>query len=382
MNLARPSLGFALVLLLAGMSACSNKTEDAGAMKPQPFGTTADGTEVFLYTLKNHSGMEAKITNYGGIVVSLRVPDRAGKFDDVVLGYDSLAGYLKETPYFGALIGRYGNRIDKGKFTLNGKEYALATNNGKNHLHGGLKGFDKVVWGAEQMETSAGPSLVLKYLSKDGEEGYPGNLRVQAIYTVTEANELAVEFSATTDIPTVVNLTHHSYFNLAGATSPGTILDHTIMIDADRFTPVDSGLIPTGEMRDVTGTPMDFRNPTAIGARINAADEQLRLGLGYDHNWVLNKKEQGMRLAVRVEESTTGRVLEVLTTEPGIQFYSGNFLDGTIVGKGGKTYVYRYGFCLEPQHFPDSPNKPGFPTTVLNPGQTYGHRIIYRFLAK
>jgi aldose 1-epimerase len=382
MKFARPFLGFALVLLLAGMGACSKKTEDAGPMKPQPFGTTTDGKEVFLYTLKNHSGMEAKITNYGGIVVSLRVPDRTGKFDDVVLGYDSLTGYLKESPYFGALIGRYANRIDKGKFTLNGKEYSLATNNGKNHLHGGLKGFDKVVWTADQVETPAGPSLVLKYLSKDGEEGYPGNLRVQAIYTVTEANELAVEFSATTDMPTVVNLTHHSYFNLAGATSPTTILDHTVMIDADRFTPIDSGLIPTGELRDVTGTPMDFRNSTPIGARINAADEQLRLGLGYDHNWVLNKKEPGMRLAVRVEESTTGRVLEVLTSEPGIQFYSGNFLDGTIIGKGRKTYMHRYGFCLEPQHFPDSPNKPDFPTTVLNPGQTYGHRIVYRFLAK
>jgi len=382
MKFTNAFLGFALVLLFAGMSACSKKTEDAGTMKPQPFGTTADGTEVFLYTLKNQSGMEATITNYGGIVVSLRVPDRAGKFDDVVLGYDSLSGYLKETPYFGALIGRYGNRIDKGKFTLNGKEYALATNNGKNHLHGGLKGFDKVVWSAEQMGTTAGPSLVLKYLSKDGEEGYPGNLRVQAIYTVTEANELTVEFSATTDKPTVVNLTHHSYFNLAGAASPTTILDHVMMIDANRFTPIDDGLIPTGELRDVTGTPMDFKNPTAIGARISAPDEQLRLGLGYDHNWVLNKIEPGMTLAARVSEPATGRVLEVLTTEPGLQFYSGNFLDGTIVGKGGKTYVHRYGFCLEPQHFPDSPNKPAFPTVVLNPGQTYANRILYRFLVK
>jgi aldose 1-epimerase len=382
MTFARPWLGFALVLILAGMSACSKKTEDAGAMKPQPFGTTAEGTQVFLYTLKNHSGMEAKITNYGGIVVSLRVPDKAGKFDDVVLGYESLAGYLKETPYFGALIGRYGNRIARGTFTLDGKEYSLATNNGKNHLHGGLRGFDKVVWTADQVETPAGPSLVLKYLSMDGEEGYPGNLRVQAIYTVTEANELAVEFSDTTDKPTVVNLTHHSYFNLAGATATMTILDHTIMIDADRFTPIDSGLIPTGELRDVAGTPMDFRSPTRIGARIDAADDQLRLGLGYDHNWVLNKKEPGMRLAARVEESTTGRVLDVLTSEPGIQFYSGNFLDGTLTGKGGKAYVHRYGFCLEPQHFPDSPNKPAFPTVVLIPGQTYGHRIMYKFLVK
>ncbi len=351
-------------------------------MKPQPFGTTADGAEVSLYTLKNRAGMEATITNYGGIVVSLRVPDRMGKFDDVVLGYESLTGYLKETPYFGALIGRYGNRIARGKFTLNGKGYSLATNNGKNHLHGGLKGFDKVVWTAEQTETPAGPSLVLTYLSKDGEEGYPGNLRVRAVYTVTEANELAVEFSATTDKPTVVNLTHHSYFNLAGAASPTTILNHTIMIDADRFTPIDSGLIPTGELREVTGTPMDFRTPTPIGARIDVADEQLRFGLGYDHNWVLNKRDQGMRLAARVEESTTGRILEVLTSEPGIQFYSGNFLDGTLVGKGGKAYVYRYGFCLEPQHFPDSPNKPDFPTVVLNPGQTYGHKILYRFLVR
>jgi len=382
MRFTRPSLAISLALLIVGMSACTQKKEDPGAMKPQPFGTTADGTQVFLYTLKNHSGMEAKITNYGGIVVSLRVPDKAGKFDDVVLGYESLAGYLKETPYFGALIGRYGNRIARGKFTLDGKEYSLATNNGKNHLHGGLRGFDKVVWTADQVETPAGPSLVLKYLSLDGEEGYPGNLRVQAIYTVTEANELAVEFSATTDKPTVVNLTHHSYFNLAGATSPTTILNHVMMIDADRFTPIDSDLIPTGELRDVAGTPMDFRNPTPIGARIDAANEQLRFGLGYDHNWVLNKKEPGMRLAARVEEPTTGRVLEVLTTEPGMQFYSGNFLNGTLTGKSGKVYVYRYGFCMEPQHFPDSPNKPAFPTVVLNPGQTYANRIMYRFLTE
>ena len=361
MKFARPFLGFALVLLLAGMGACSKRTEDAGPMKPQPFGTTADGKEVFLYTLKNHSGMEAKITNYGGIVVSLRVPDRAGKFDDVVLGYDSLAGYLKETPYFGALIGRYGNRIDKGKFTLNGKEYSLATNNGKNHLHGGLKGFDKVVWTADQVETPAGPSLVLKYLSKDGEEGYPGNLRVQAIYTVTEANELAVEFSATTDMPTVVNLTHHSYFNLAGATSPTTILDHAVMIDADRFTPIDSGLIPTGELRDVTGTPMDFRTPTPIGARINAADEQLRLGLGYDHNWVLNKKEPGMRLAVRVEESTTGRVLEVLTTEPGNTVLFGEFPGWHYHRQGRENVRAQVRFLSGTPAFPGFAEQTGFP---------------------
>jgi len=382
MNVVRNTLLFLLAgaVVLAG---CSRTAE--GPMKPQrvSFGKTPDGQEVSLYTLRNASGMEATITNYGGIIVSLRVPDRAGKFDDVVLGYDSLSQYLKSTPYFGALIGRYGNRIDKGKFSLQGKDYQVTVNDGANHLHGGLKGFDKVVWNAEEATGPEGQSLVLTYVSKDGEEGYPGTLTAKVVYTLKQKNELAIDFSATTDKPTVVNLTAHSYFNLAGATSGKSILDHLMMINADRYTPVDNGLIPTGELRDVTGTPMDFRTPTAIGARINAADPQLHLGPGgYDHNWVLNSAEKTLALAARVSEETTGRVLEVWSDQPGVQFYSGNFLDGTLVGKGGVKYEFRHGFCLEPQHFPDSPNKPGFPSVVLEPGQTYTAKIAYRFLVQ
>lgn len=373
----------ALVLLLAGtggLMGCSRTAEEP--MKPQhvAFGKTPDGQEVILYTLRNTSGMEAKIMNYGGIIVTLRVPDRAGKFDDVVLGYDSLSHYVKSSPYFGALIGRYGNRINKGEFSLQGKDYQVTVNDGANHLHGGLKGFDKVVWNAEELKSPEGPSLVLTYLSKDGEEGYPGTLSAKVVYTLKENNELAIDFSATTDKPTVVNLTAHSYFNLAGATSGKSILDHLMMIDADRYTPVDNGLIPTGELKDVTGTPMDFRTPTAIGARIDAGDPQLHLGPGgYDHNWVLNTAGKTLALTARVVEETTGRVLEVLSDQPGVQFYSGNFLDGTLVGKGGVKYEFRHGFCLEPQHFPDSPNKPGFPSVVLEPGQTYTAKIVYRF---
>jgi len=259
----------------------------------------------------------------------------------------------------------------------------VTVNDGANHLHGGLKGFDKVVWDAEEVATQEGPSLVLTYLSKDGEEGYPGSLSVKVVYTLKASNELAIDFSATTDQPTVVNLTAHSYFNLAGATSGKSILDHLMMIDADRYTPVDKGLIPTGELKDVTGTPMDFRMPTAIGARINAKDPQLHLGPGgYDHNWVLNAAGKTVALAARVVEETTGRVLEVLSDQPGVQFYSGNFLDGTLVGKGGVKYEFRHGFCLEPQHFPDSPNKPGFPAVLLEPGQTYTAKIVYRFSAQ
>jgi aldose 1-epimerase len=329
--------------------------------------------------LRNAQGAEAKITNYGGIVVSLKVPDREGRMGDVVLGYDTLDEYIKSNPYFGCLVGRYGNRIAKGRFTLNGKEYTLATNNGPNHLHGGLKGFDKVVWEAKPSVSNAGPALELRYMSKDGEEGYPGNLLVTAIYTLTNKNELRLDFSATTDKETIVNLTHHSYFNLAGE---GDILNHEVMIVADKFTPVDSTLIPTGELRPVKGTPFDFTNPTAIGARINDKDEQLAFGKGYDHNWVINKPLGKLGLAARVYEPTTGRVMEVLTTEPGMQFYTGNFLDGTIVGKGGKPYKFRCAFCMEPQHYPDSPNKPNFPSVVLRPGEVYRSTIIYRFSVK
>lgn len=351
--------------------------------EPVTFGTMPDGKSVSLYTLRNAAGMEAKITNYGGIIVSLRVPDRNGKFDDVVLGYDSLSSYLKETPYFGALIGRYGNRIGKGQFTLDGKAYQLTVNNGANHLHGGKAGFDKVVWDAQQVTTPDGPGLVLTYVSKDGEEGYPGMMHATVMYTLKASNELVMDFAASTDKPTIVNLTAHSYFNLAGATSGKSILDHLMMIDADRYTPVDSGLITTGELKDVTGTPMDFRKPTAIGARIGAEDPQLHLGPGgYDHNWVFNSGGKSLAVGARVVEETTGRVLEVLSDQPGVQFYSGNFLDGTLVGKGGVKYEFRHGFCLEPQHFPDSPNKPSFPSVRLDPGQKYTAKIVYKFSVK
>jgi len=340
------------------------------------FGQNMDGTAVDLYTLKNSQGMEARITNYGGIVVSLKVPDRHGKFEDVVLGCETLADYLKGHPHFGALVGRYGNRIARGKFKLDGVEYSLAINNGANSLHGGLKGFDKVVWAATPLTTANGPALQLQYTSRDGEEGFPGNLAVTAVYTVTEDNALKLEFTATTDKKTVCNLTHHSYFNLA---AKGNVLDHVVQINADTFTPVDGGLIPTGELRSVGGTPLDFRKPLPIGQGIDSDHEQVKLGAGYDHNWVLNHAAGTLGLAAIVEEPASGRTLEVWTTEPGTQFYTGNFLDGKLCGKGGWRYQRREGFCFEPQHYPDSPNKPQFPSTELNPGETYRNTIIYKF---
>ena len=365
--------------LILFMSMQTGMITAASRVDKAPFGKMPDGREVFIYTLKNRSGVEARITNYGGILKSLLVPDGNGALADVVLGYDSLSEYLTHNnPYFGALIGRYGNRIGKGKFTLNGREYTLETNNGANHLHGGIKGFDKVLWDAKERLVKDTPSLELTYLSKDEEGGYPGNLSVRVTYTLTNANELKIDYHATTDKPTIVNLTHHSYFNLAGAGS-GDILGEELTINADRFTPVDSGLIPTGELRSVRGTPMDFRKPTAIGTRINEADEQIRFAGGYDHNFVLSRKGKGLQLAARVFDKGSGRVMEVWTDQPGLQFYSGNFLDGTNIGKGGVAYKHRYGFCLETQHFPDSPNHPGFPSTVLNPGQTFSSETIYRF---
>jgi aldose 1-epimerase len=297
----------------------------------------------------------------------------------VVLGYDHLAGYLKASPHFGCLTGRYGNRIAKGKFTLDGKEYQLAVNNGPNHLHGGLKGIDKKVWAARAYQSALGPALELKYTSPDGEEHYPGNLSITAVYTLTHDNALRLDYTATTDKATIVNLTQHSYFNLAGK---GDVLDHEVTIFAEKFTPVDANLIPTGELRSLDGSPLDFRQPQKIGARINSPDEQIKLGGGYDHNYVLSKPAGQLGLAARVHEPTTGRVLEVLTTEPGVQFYTANFLDGSITGKGGWTYQKRHGFCFEPQHFPDSPNRPNFPSTVLRPGQTYKNTIIYKFSAQ
>lgn len=365
----------------AALFSCTAAKPPQGASEKltrQAFGKMPGGEEVSLYTLKNSKGMEAAITNYGGIVVSLKVPGRGGAASDVVLGFDSLDGYLKEHPYFGAIIGRYGNRIAKGLFTLNGAQYKLARNNGENSLHGGLKGFDKQLWTGKEGSSADGPSVELTYVSKDGEEGYPGTLSAKVVYTLTEANELRIDYTATTDKDTVVNLTNHSYFNLAGQ-GDGTILGHELMLAADRFTPVDSGLIPTGELRPVEGTPFDFRKPTAIGARIEQDDEQLKLGKGYDHNFVLASGGGALALAARVTEPKSGRVMEVLTTEPGIQFYTGNFLDGSVTGKGGKAYAHRYGFCLETQHFPDSPNQPKFPSTVLKPGAEYRTSTVYRF---
>jgi aldose 1-epimerase len=340
------------------------------------YGKTRTGAAVDLYTLTNSNGMEVSITNYGARVATLKVPDRAGKMADVVLGFDSLQGFLGDNPYFGAVVGRYGNRISKGRFTLNGKEYKLATNNGPNALHGGLIGFDKVVWQGQQMGNSG---VKLTYVAKDGEEGYPGNLTTSVEYTLTDANELRLNYSATTDKDTVLNVTNHTYFNLAGEGS-GDILGHRLQLFADRFTPVDATLIPTGELKPVAGTPFDFRQPHLIGERINAAtDEQIKFGGGYDHNWVLNGNMGTLRPAARVLEPKSGRVMEVSTTEPGIQFYTGNFLDGAIKGKGGKAYNKRYAFCLETQHYPDSPNKPNFPSVVLKPGQKFASTTVFKF---
>jgi len=361
---------------------------DTGATVTQtPFGTLPDGRAVRLFTLRNANGVEVRLIDYGGIVLSIMAPDRDGTFADITLGYDDLEGYLTETPYFGALVGRYGNRIAGGRFTLDDVEYELATNNGPNHLHGGDVGFDKVLWAAEPIENSNGAGVALTYESSDSEEGYPGTLDVSVDYLLNDDDELVIEYRASTDKPTPVNLTHHSYFNLAGS---GDILGHELMIDADLYTPVDATLIPTGELAAVSSTPFDFTVPTAIGARIGNEDEQLGFGGGYDHNFVLKRPDDGasissgaelleLVLAARVIEPTSGRVLEVETTEPGLQFYSGNFLDGSINGKDGQAYGHRSGFCLETQHFPDSPNQPEFPSTILRPGQGYHSKTIYRF---
>jgi aldose 1-epimerase len=383
------SPGIVLLVLLELLlgSGCTTQQVSQPETKTQKdvtveeFGKTPAGEAVQIYTLTNAQGMEARITNYGGIVVSLKTPDRNGAFADVVLGHDTLDGYFQNSPYFGALIGRYGNRIAKGEFALDGKTYTLAKNNGPNSLHGGTKGFDQVVWKAEPLNSEDGPALSLTYVSADGEEGYPGTLNVKVVYTLTNDNALRIEYEATTDKKTVLNLTNHSYFNLkdAGATP---ILDHVLMINADRYTPVDATLIPTGELAPVEGTPFDFRQPTAIGTRIDDDNQQLKFGMGYDHNFVLTRSADGLSLAATVSEPTTGRRMEVLTTQPGVQFYTGNFLDGTITGKGGTKYQQRTALCLETQHFPDSPNQPEFPSAVLEPGQTYQATTLYRFSAQ
>jgi aldose 1-epimerase len=384
MKIWKPLSCVALVLCLAACTPAAPPTPaSTAAVGVQPsFGETPEGVAVDLYTLTNANGMEVRAMTYGGIILTLRVRDRDGTLGDVVLGYDALDGYLEASPYFGAIVGRYGNRIAGGKFTLDGEEYSLAANNGPNALHGGLKGFDKVVWEAESFKNDEGVGVVFSYTSPDGEEGYPGTLEAKVTYTLTDANELVFDYHAVTDKATPVNLTQHTYFNLAGD-GAGDILDHELMLKASHFTPVDSTLIPTGEIRNVEDTPFDFRTPTAIGARIGADDEQIGFGGGYDHNYVIDRGEgEGLALAARVYEPTSGRVMEVSTTEPGVQFYSGNFLDGTITGKGGHVYEHRTGLCLETQHYPDSPNKPDFPSTILQPGQEYSSRTVYKFSVK
>lgn len=343
------------------------------------FGTLPDGQTADYYTLRNKNGMEIKITNYGGIITHLMAPDKNGTFEDVVLGYDSLGGYLKASPYFGALVGRYGNRIGKAKFTLEGKTYSLLANNGPNSLHGGKVGFDKVIWKAELIDNDS--ALKLSYSSKDGEEGFPGTLNTEVVYRLTDNNELEIEYIATTDKPTIVNLTNHTYFNLTGGKRD--ILGHQVSINADKFVPVDNTLIPTGTLQDVKGTPFDFLQPTEIGSRIDdPQDEQIKFGGGYDHCWVLNESGDSLRLASTAYEPTSGRYMETFTTEPGVQFYTGNFLNGSITGKNGVVYGKRSGFCFETEHFPDSPNQPSFPSVVLRPGETYKTKTVYKFSTK
>jgi aldose 1-epimerase len=346
-----------------------------------PFARTPDDQNVDVITLRNQNGVEIRVMTYGATILSIKTPDKAGQLDDITLGFDTFAPYVDKSPYFGAIVGRYGNRIAKGKFTLDGQTYTLATNNGANHLHGGTKGFDKRIWTADPFQNTSGVGVKLTYVSADGEEGYPGKLTAKVTYTLTDNNRLIVDYDATTDKATALNLTQHTYWNLAG-TKANDILGHVLMLNADRYTPVDDTLIPTGELASVEGTPFDFRTPTAIGARINQDNQQLKFGKGYDHNWVLTRQGDGLSLAARVVEPTTGRTLEISTTEPGIQFYSGNFLDGTITGKGGRVYPLRSGFCLETQHFPDSPNHPNFPSTVLRPGQEYKTQTVFTFGAQ
>jgi len=383
MSVLRMSMGLLLAMTLTS-GKCSAEPAAKSSVKVQPFGAIASGEKADLYILTNSRGMTVTITNYGATVQSIKVPDRAGKFADVVLGFDTPKEYEDGTAHIGGTIGRYANRIAHGTFTLAGKTYTLPKNNGENTLHGGVLGFDKRIWTAKEVANKEGVAVEFAYVSPDGEEGFPGTMTVTVLFTLLNAkNELRIDYSASTDKQTVVNLTNHSYFNLVGQGS-GDILSQTVQLNANKFTPVDSGLIPTGELRDVKGTPFDFRRPTVIGKRINETDEQLKLGRGYDHNWVLDRKTgfSGIELAAVARDQKSGRVLEVLTTEPGIQLYTGNFLDGTAHGKGGKVYEQRYAFCLETQHFPDSPNHAGFPSTTLFPSKPFHSTTILRFSVK
>jgi aldose 1-epimerase len=367
-----------VAVLLVVLTVVPSAQKAAGVRK-EAWGKTPAGEPVDLYTLTNANGASVSIATWGATITSIKVPDKDGRIGEVTLGFKSLDGYVKPHPNFGSLIGRYGNRIGGARFDLDGKTYTLAKNNGENSLHGGVKNFDKYVWKAREVTSSDGPSVEMTHVSPDGDEGYPGRLSATVTYTWTNDNALRIHYTATTDKPTVVNLTNHAYFNLDGP-GTGTILDHVLMIDANRYTPVDKGLIPTGELRPVEGTPFDFRTPTPIGARIDdQQDQQIAYGGGYDHNWVLNGKAGTLHLAARVTGPRSGRTMEVDTTEPGVQFYTGNFLDGSITGREGEPYEKRFGLCLETQHFPDSPNKPDFPSTVLRPGDKYDTTTVYRF---
>jgi aldose 1-epimerase len=382
MNLNPFKINYVLVFIIVifcSITSCKNtKTMANATIEKNHFGKTIDDDDVDQYILSNKKGMEISIITYGGIITSWTAPDKNGDYKDIVLGYNTLAEYETETPYFGALIGRYGNRIAKGKFTIDGETYTLAVNNGVNHLHGGIKGFDKVVWDAKTIVNDSTASLELSYLSKDMEEGYPGNLETRVTYTLNNKDELSVKYEAKTDKPTIVNLTQHSYFNLT-ADFNQPILDHELVINADTFLPVDSTLIPTGEFRNVTETPFDFRSSKAIGKHINAENTQIKNGLGYDHCWILNDQEKGFRFVASAYEPVSGRLLEILSDEPGIQFYSGNFLDGTLPSKNQGTYQHRTGFCLETQHYPDTPNQKDFPSVRLNPGESYQSQTVFRF---
>jgi aldose 1-epimerase len=370
-------LGLSAISLAVAGALLAAATNSTPGIKMTLFGKMPDGQEVHLYTLTSRGGMQVELTNYGARIVSIDVPDKHGNIADVVLGFDDLAGYLGKDPYFGATIGRYANRIANGKFTLDGVQYKVPINDGPNSLHGGTEGFDKKVWTASELSQYP-PAVEFTYLSPNGEEGYPGDLHVKVVDTLEDDNALRIDYTATTDKDTVINLTNHSYFNLSGQGS-GSILNEEVMINANQFTPINANLIPTGELREVGGTPFDFRKPTRIGARINEDNQQLKYAHGYDDNFVLDRESPGLVLAARVVDPESGRVLECYTTEPGLQFYASNFLDGTIHGKGGKVYGYRSAFTLETQHFPDSPNHPNFPSTELKPGETYHQTTIFKF---
>lgn len=370
-----------MLIALGNLLSCNENSGGAMKIKKERFGKLSNGTEVDLFIIDHSDGAQVQITNYGAAVVAVKVPDKNGIIEDVVLGFDDLEKYEKIRGFYGAIVGRYGNRIANGQFILDGNEYQLPVNDGENSLHGGFNGFDRVVWKVEDFRVDKDAILKLSYLSKDGEEGYPGNLKVEVTYKFSSDLELIIEYEASTDKKTVKNITNHAYFNLSGNVKDN-ILSHLLMLIANTYTPVLPGLIPTGEIATVEGTPMDFRNPTAIGERIDQEDEQLKLGLGYDHNWVINNADGTLNFAGTLYDPTSGRLMEIFTTEPGIQFYSGNFMDGSHSGHKGKVYKYRHAVCLETQHFPDSPNHPEFPSTTLNPGETYTSKTVYKFSVK